>query len=70
MEDVILILIVVAFFALCYAALTRFGRFMEKVRRDTQKHLNGETEEERKRGGRSPNAGASRPQKTDRKGRQ
>ena len=70
MEDVILISIVAAFFALCYAALSRFGRFMEKVRRDTRKHLSGETEEERERDGRSQNAGAFRSQKTGREQRQ
>ena len=46
MEDVILIIIIAVFFAVCYIAAARFSRFVEDVRKDTNEYLNEQAEEE------------------------
>ena len=52
MEDAVLLIIIAVFFAICYVAAARLGRFMEKIRRDTHEILS-EEEEERESSGRS-----------------
>lgn len=54
MEDVVLIIIIAAFFAVCYIAFVRFSRIVEKTRRDTRKYLAEEPEEKEQPGNGRP----------------
>ena len=57
MEDAVLLIIIAVFFAICYVAAARLGRFMEKIRRETHEIL---SEEEERDSGRRSRSGHGR----------